>query len=317
MRRSIAALVLAVLLSGCGGREPGSKQLTKGTLHIGCDEAVATLIRHEADQFTHLYTDAVIDIRPEEAREVIARFAADSLRVIAVGRELNKEERDALTAAKVEFREYHVAQTAVAVIANFDVPVKQLRVGELDTIFAGARTRWPGKGGMMIELAVGGLNAGVNEVFRQKVLGGSGYDRAAKPFTSSTMLIDYVGHTRGALGIVGLDWLKDHDAHVTVLGVATSITPLCKRTCTSATTPSQRRCTSTAVRSNATSAMDSSPLSQASPAKKWCRPAVLSRRRCRYGWFNSHHDRCNEHETLRPFIPCGNSVANRPRAGSV
>jgi phosphate transport system substrate-binding protein len=60
----------------------------------------------------------------------------------------------------------------------------------------------------------------VNEVFRQKVLGGSGYDRAAKPFTSSTMLIDYVGHTRGALGIVGLDWLKDHDAHVTVLGVA-------------------------------------------------------------------------------------------------
>ena len=220
MRRSIAALVLAVLLSGCGGREPGSKQLTKGTLHIGCDEAVATLLRHEADQFTHLYTDAVIDIRPEEAREVIARFAADSLRVIAVGRELNKEERDALTAAKVEFREYHVAQTAVAVIANFDVPVKQLRVGELDTIFAGARTRWPGKGGMMIELAVGGLNAGVNEVFRQKVLGGSGYDRAAKPFTSSTMLIEYVGHTRGALGIVGLDWLKDHDAHVTVLGVA-------------------------------------------------------------------------------------------------
>ncbi|MEW6511586.1 MAG: substrate-binding domain-containing protein [Bacteroidota bacterium] len=219
MRRWAAVMVLLVPLAGCGGREPGSAQLTKGTLRLGCDEAVARVIQREADEFSRLYTEARVTLQRGEAREIIADFAADSLRVIVCARALNPEERNALQAAKVEFREYEVARTAVAVIAHPDIPVTRLRVGELDTIFAGGQTLWPGR--ELIRLAVAGVNSSVTEVFRARILGRGGYDPVARAIPSSDSLIAYVAATKGAIGIVGLDGLQGKESGVNVLALAT------------------------------------------------------------------------------------------------
>jgi phosphate transport system substrate-binding protein len=108
----------------------------------------------------------------------------------------------------------------VAVIAHKGVPVTQLRVGELDTIFSGMITHWPGKRGMMIELAVGGVNSSVNEVFRKSILGGGGFDPAARAFPASKELLSYVSATPGALGILGLNWLTGNEAGVNVIDLA-------------------------------------------------------------------------------------------------
>jgi len=220
MKRLCIVFGAALVLAGCGGKEPGATSITRGAFRLGCDDAVLPVINHEIQEFTRLYSDASVTVRSGGAREVIADFAADSIRTIVCARELNKEERDALAAAKVSIQEYLVARTAVAVVTNKGVPVVQLRVGQLDTIFSGAQTRWPGKRGMMIELAVGGLNSSVNEVFRRAVLGGGGFDPAAKPFSSSTELLDYVRRTSGAVGIVPLNWLGGAAEDVAVLSLA-------------------------------------------------------------------------------------------------
>ena len=221
--KPFAAVLLAVAMAaGCGGKEPGSTQLTKGTLRLGCDEAVLPLVRREVGEFSRLYVEASIRIDSGEARALVSDFASDSLRVFVCARALNKEERDALAAAKVEFREYEFARTAVAVIEHPGVPATRFRAGELDTIFSGNTTRWSGKKQTMIELAIGGLNYSVNEVFRKAILGKSGYDRAAKSIASSADLLEYVGRTPGAIGIVGLDWLKGHEEAVTVASVASA-----------------------------------------------------------------------------------------------
>ena len=212
--------ILAV--EGCGGKEPGSASITKGPLRLGCDEAVLPAIQHEIREFTSLYTGANITVRDGGAREIIAEFAADSIRTIVCARELNREERDALAAGKVSIQEYLVARSAVAVIAHRGVPVTQLRVGELDTIFSGTITHWPGKRAVIIELAVGGLNSSVNEVFRKSILGGGGFDPAARSFPSSKELLAYVSGTPGALGILGLNWLTGNEEGVNVIEVATS-----------------------------------------------------------------------------------------------
>jgi phosphate transport system substrate-binding protein len=215
-----AVILATVLLTGCGGKEPGSTQLTKGKLRLGCDEAVLPLVRREVSEFTRLYTEASIRIDSGGARTLISDFANDSIRVIVCARDLNKEERDALSAAKVQFQEYKFARTAVAVIEHPGLPTSRFRVGELDTVFSGGMTRWPGKNRLMVELAVGGLNSSVNEVFRKSVLTGGGFDRAAKPFTSSLDLLEYVARTPGAIGIIGLDWLKENQGMVNVAAVA-------------------------------------------------------------------------------------------------
>lgn len=117
--------------------------------------------------------------------------------------------------------EYHVAQTAVAVVAHPDNPVKKMRIGELDSIFSGLTTQWPGwKRREPIAVAVGGVNSSVNEVFRSSLFGEKGFALSASAFDSSIQLIEYVYRTKNAIGIVGLDWLKGRDDFVSVLALA-------------------------------------------------------------------------------------------------
>jgi len=221
MIRLSGAVLVCALLAGCAGKEPGSTQLTRGTILIGCDEVIAPVMDRQVAEFTSQYTEAHIALRTAEARSVVVDFGSDSVRVIVLARPLNKEERDALATAKVEFQEYEVARTAVAVVANPDAPSKNLRVGELDTIFSGGVTRWPDRKKTMIRLAVSGINSSVTEVFRKSVLGaGGGYDRGAKPFASGGEVIEYVSETPGAIGIVGVNWVQGSQNRVNIVAVA-------------------------------------------------------------------------------------------------
>lgn len=211
---------VAVLIAGCS-REPGSKTLTKGSLRIECDEAVYPSVRLVAAEFVREYPESKITVVPVEAREATANFVNDSVRVIVVARPLNQEERNVLTATKAWFEEYHVAQTAVAVVAHPDNPVKKLRIGEVDSIFSGLVTMWPGwKRREPISIALCGVNSSVNEVFRSTVMGGKGFALSASAFDSSVQVIEHVYRTKNAIGIVGLDWLKGRDDFVSVLSLA-------------------------------------------------------------------------------------------------
>jgi phosphate transport system substrate-binding protein len=158
-----------------------------------------------------------------EGREAIANFASDSIRVIATGRELNKEEKTALAAAKIQYQDYRVALSAVAVIANRKNPRNELRLGEVDSMFTGEKTRWPGK--KVIDLAVGGLNSSTNEVFKALVLKGKPFAFSATPFISSSELLEYVRKTPAALGLINLSWLKGVTDEVTIKSLEKKLYP--------------------------------------------------------------------------------------------
>jgi phosphate transport system substrate-binding protein len=213
------ALCLALLaITGCS-REPGSTSLTRGAVTVEVDEAVAPVMHAEAAEFQRQYPDSRISLRVAEGREAVANFAADSVKIVILARALNKEERDALAAGKVAFEEYHVAQTAVTVVAHEGTPVKALRMGQVDSIFSGRITRWPGTR-TVIEPVIGGINSSTNEVFRTLALGGKAITMAATPVASTTELVEHVRTTPGAVGIVGLAWLKGITPDVTVMSLS-------------------------------------------------------------------------------------------------
>jgi phosphate transport system substrate-binding protein len=220
--RATLAMGMILVMGGCT-REPGSTVLTKGTLTVECDEAVAPVMQAEVAAFQQQYPDAKVNIRVVEAREAIADFANDSVRVIVTARALNDEERTALgKGKKVEFTEYHVAQTAIAVIADRRSSVKKMRMGELDSIFSGAIPFWPMSGKhTVIDLVVGGVNSSTNEVFREIVLKGKGFGASATPVASSSELVAYVQRHPQALGIVGVAWLRGISDELTVMSLGT------------------------------------------------------------------------------------------------
>ena len=126
MRYWLVMLLGGLVAAGCT-REPGSTTLTKGALKLEVDEAVEPAMRQEVEEFRRQYPESEVALRSVEAREAVADFINDSVRVIVCGRAFNKEERDVIAAAKIPLQEYQVAQGAVAVITNKGLDITQLR----------------------------------------------------------------------------------------------------------------------------------------------------------------------------------------------
>jgi phosphate transport system substrate-binding protein len=196
--------------------------LTRGALTVECDEAVAPVFRAEVEEFQRQYPEAAVELRAVDGREAVSNFAMDSVRVIVLARALNTEERNALAAGKVSYEEYHVAQTAVAVIAHADNPLTRMRTGELDSVFSGIVTAWPGsRPRKRFDLVVCGVNSSTNEILRTRMMEGKPIALSATPMASSPEVFEYVRKTRGALGILDVSWLKGVASEVTVLSLGT------------------------------------------------------------------------------------------------
>jgi phosphate transport system substrate-binding protein len=214
MRNGLMVVWALVFLAGCN-REPGSRVFTKGSLTVAVDEAIAPVMTLVIDEFQRQYPDAKLTIRSMPARDAVVAFASDSVRVIVCGRELNTEEKNALAGAKVGYQDNRVAMSAIAVIGHKSNPRSELRVGEVDSMFAGTITRW--KGRSVIDLCIGGPNSSTNEVFRTLVLQGKPFSLSATPYASSSDLVEHVRRTPAALGIVNLSWLKGVTQEVRVM----------------------------------------------------------------------------------------------------
>jgi phosphate transport system substrate-binding protein len=210
---------MLAVLAGCT-KEPGSTKLTEGRLVVECDEAVFPVFEKVVAEFREQYKDAQLTIRSVEAREAIADFYNDSVRVIICARPFNNEEREMLKAARIEVQESHVAMSAIALIGNRDVAADRFRMTEVDSIFGGERTRWsPGGNSAPIELVVGDINSSTNEVFRTALMGGRKFTLSAAPTQSSSTIVEYVAKTPNTLGIVGVAWLKGYDERVKIMEI--------------------------------------------------------------------------------------------------
>jgi len=212
----LAVLCMLVGITGCPQQPTVST--TKGTVVVECDESVYPVMLLEAEDFHRSYGEATVNLRSVEAREAIADFANDSVRVIVSARPFNKEEQDFLRAAKVEFQEYKVALDAIAVIVHRENEQTQFRISELDSIFRGDLSFWPRKK-RVIEVVLCDINSSTNEVFRDRIMGGKPYSPAATKMSSSREVVQYVRETRAAIGIVGLSWLQGVEGEVTVCKV--------------------------------------------------------------------------------------------------
>jgi ABC-type phosphate transport system substrate-binding protein len=101
----------------------------------------------------------------------------------------------------------------VLIITNPGIPVSSLKKKEIQDIFTGKKTRWNGNGKIIIatlkdsEVHEEFLREFVNKTpsqfrnfWRRKVFSGEG--RMPKTFADEASLIDFVTHTKGAVGYI-------------------------------------------------------------------------------------------------------------------
>lgn len=188
-------------------------------MRLEADESVGNVVRIIADSFQESYPKSTIVVAPVEAREAIANFINDSVRVIVTAREFNDEELGVLKRyPDIEWKGYKCAIDAIAVIGHASNQRRELRVSELDSIFDGTLARWR-ENGKLIDVVIGGVNSSVNEVFRKKILRDKPFASAAVKISRSDSLVGYIMKNPNAIGIVGVNWLKGVEDRLAVFAL--------------------------------------------------------------------------------------------------
>lgn len=208
---------LCVALAGCQEKTPKDEEtVSRGNISISVDESLQPLLDAERDAFearSKNYAKINTIYVPEEL--AVQLMLHDSTRVAVVTRHLKPAERKVFDDANLKYRAYHMATDAVAFITNGASSDTLISVDEAADVMKGAKTTWNqlkyGKSTDKISFVVDNDHSS-NLQYLLDTLGVP--DKKKAPIfamKSNKEVIDYVKKNRGAIGVIGVNWISDID----------------------------------------------------------------------------------------------------------
>jgi len=250
--RALAILSILLLLHTA----PSAAQLRlHGSNTVG-EELAPALIRAwlERDGYTRIEIDRHADLErtihgyaPDGAHrwvELHAHGSSTAFRDLAAGsanmgmasRRIRPEEIQRLRSLgrlDTPDHEFVIGIDGLAVIVHPTNPIRSLRVEQLRALFAGRITNWRELGGpdRAVTLYARDEKSGTFDSFDSMIMQGTAIASRASRFESSSELSDRVATDPGAIGFIGLPYVRDARA----LAVAAGATPVAPERFSSAT----------------------------------------------------------------------------------
>lgn len=215
---SIAVLfVLSAVVFTCSTNinEKGADTATYGTIKIASDESFQPLVDAELDVFHALYQYAKVGIvyKPEDA--AIDEMLKDSVRLVFTTRQLNEREKAVFDAAKITPRVNKVAIDGVALIVNNANMDSMLTMKQLKSIFKGEATDWKQFSKLnnsgSIQIVFDNGNSSNLRYISDKFACDSTDRKRFFSAGGNKEVVDYVKNNKGALGVIGVNWISDGD----------------------------------------------------------------------------------------------------------
>lgn len=215
---------IAVAMASCGGeKDKNGKELStpsSGTLNMAADETLQSIVDSEKQVFETLYPKAHLSIVYQPEVDLINGFINDSVLMIILPRQLNQQEQDYFKSIKVVPRESKIASDAIALIVHKENPDTTFELSQVREIMRGKITNW---NQLDASSKIGPLNLifdnnksstvrYMSDLVGQKDLKGDNF----YALKSNKEVIDYVSKNKGALGIIGINWISDQDDSSTV-----------------------------------------------------------------------------------------------------
>jgi phosphate transport system substrate-binding protein len=206
-----------LLLTACdqGGVNKIDETPTRGDIKISVDESYQPLLETEISTFESLYTYAKIRAVYLPENDLFTDFFNDSVRGIITSRKLTKQEEDGLLSHQIIARTTKIAYDALAFITNNENADSLLRYDQIRDIFGGKITRWDqinkkSKVGN-IEVVFDNVKSANVRFIREKFNMGTEFPDYCKAVNSNEDVINYVEKTKGAIGIISVNWISDKD----------------------------------------------------------------------------------------------------------
>ena len=208
-------LGLAAALSSAGCQRQATESPTQGRLVVTASESHAPLLRRAAELFNSLYPEAQVEVRAQSTREAFIALVEDSVRIAAVDRAANAEERLALERAKVHVTEVRIGEDALGVFVHPSNTLGGLTREQLADVLGGRTTDWqslPGAGvSGRIQLVLPSRNSGIWELLTSMVGPGTALAPAQVAATEAEVLAQVLAQPN-AVGVASIAAWKDPGA---------------------------------------------------------------------------------------------------------
>jgi phosphate transport system substrate-binding protein len=209
--------IFVLMVSGCKSinRSPYTDTPTSGNIKIAADETFRNIIDAQLEVFKAIYAYAEIEALYVPEHELFRQLLADSTHLIVASRYLDKSETQVFNDRQIFPRQTKIAVDGIALIVNQSNSSTALSMHTLRKIFTGEITRWKEISGNRNSQDITIVFDNQRSSILRLIVDSLCYD---KPLTKKAYamefnqdVINYVGRTPGALGLIGVSWISDRD----------------------------------------------------------------------------------------------------------
>lgn len=190
---------------------------TRGKTHILISEDIGPVILKEIAEFERYYNEAKISHSLVSTREAVVQLLNDSVKIIAIPRELNEEEWNIVKTHKLYVDTFKVAYDGIGLIANKKNRISNLTIQDFIKMLSGEQKVW--KNGEKIIVATGTSNSAIYEYFFNQLLHKNKIGAIIYPCTTSAQVIELVKNNVNVIGCIGSSWLGELEKEYKVISV--------------------------------------------------------------------------------------------------
>lgn len=213
----VGLILSASLFSSCGQqkkKDGRTDTYSSGAISFASDESFSPVIEEERELFESIYRDAKLTPIYTSESEAIQMLLDQKVSMAITSRDFKQAELEKLKAEKQFPRTIRFAYDGLALIENKHNTDSCISVKDIRRILLGEVKRWdeiyPGSKNGEITVVFDNPKSSTVHFAEDSILGG-------KPITSPNVaavnkvedVIKYVEANRGAIGIVGSNWLND------------------------------------------------------------------------------------------------------------
>ncbi|RHU21875.1 phosphate ABC transporter substrate-binding protein [Parabacteroides sp. TM07-1AC] len=215
MKNFFYITVCIVLLVSCKNKntDTPTDTPTSGVIAIASDGCFAPVVEEEIAVFESIYKEAGIVPYFSGETETINSLLHDSTRLAITSRPLTKEETEFMNSKKLFPKSMQIATDAIALIVNKENTDSLIGIPVLKDILTGKMKEWKdvnrdNKSGM-IEVVFDNPNSGTVHYAIDSICAGEAFAGNLHAMKDNRQVIEYVTRNRGALGIIGANWISN------------------------------------------------------------------------------------------------------------
>jgi len=215
----VISCVLIILLVGvqCTNRNVAKidEAPTRGNIRIIADASFKPIVDAEIATFTTLYKYAHITPTYVAETDLITAFLDDSVKVVVTAWEPSAQQKELLLNTQIVVRTTAVAYDAIALVLNKENKDSLLTYQNVNNLFTGKLTDWTelnpdSKCGKMAIVFDNEKSTNIR-YFKEEFKLEAPLPSNFYSVKSNEEVIDYVSKTKGAIGLVSVNWIADRE----------------------------------------------------------------------------------------------------------